>query len=451
MTLSIPWADTPYIKIWVGNQDLGVIPHFIKSFTYTLNIGGGASQSEIVLFDPNYDQLENAIIADENKIEFEWGWANGNKSARHPALVHSVQPRFVWGQGTEITIQAIDRASEALMNGKSGFSFTKDQLASDAALLMARKYNLKPVVETSKPIGRNMAQSATATDFSFMTEIAKTQPAFQFYIWQGTELHFHTEKSNPNAKIYKHSVGRDRDGLIIDFEPEITHPAQSLFGGQGMRVLAYDPIKKEVIDYTANNASASGLPAGGKSMPKEDADAPRTMRVPFFTFDDAQKAAQARYYTYSQTCFSARVEMYGDPEIQAGEFLDISVMLPEIETQDGNYSILPQRSHYTSGIYEILTVTHSINDSGSYTCSLDCRRRGFDKNGKSLDVEQPNGPKIAQGNQVVEPAITPTPGSKAANDIVATRKKTSQDGTILNAPTRLRNPPPGSTVNGNKQ
>jgi hypothetical protein len=410
-------ADTPFVKLMAQGNDLSVVPNFLKSFTFEHNFGeDGASQATIQLFDPNFDQLENVIFSSSLAISFQWGWANGTKSNLHEAIIASYDVAFEWGQGTLLTLTTTDITQQFLNNTTDNTSWKASDKPSEIAQFFATKHNLTPIVEESYPLNVPLTQPVGLSDLAFLQTIKKLAISartgiggYVFSVTANNELHFHTRNYvQDEAKKFIYYLGRERNGVIMEFSPVVESQTQLAFGGSGFQVQCYDPVNKKDIVYTANNETLVGMPSTGQKVPK-DAATPRVARVPYFAFQNAQAVAQDRFIAHSSGNYDATIKMYGNPTIRPGDIIDIEVLIPKSGP-------LPERLHYTSGPYFVQSATHEIDDGGSYTTTCKAQRQG-----SSMDDLPNGGSSFNTTTPPQEPSVLPQDG----NAQPATRQKTA--------------------------
>lgn len=384
-----PVFGLPYVNVWLGKTNLAVPPNSIVSFTYTETMANKANVFELVLFDTSsgdviFDfarRLHNDTLGD---IKFNWGWP-GRMSEERYGSVSLLVPGEVDMAGIGVTVQGMD--SGAIQGQTKGVD-TYEGSPSDVVKEVAKKHGWKVDMEEAQELYEfNEKEDKKAvkkysqggmSDLEFINALASEaksketgEVGFKVYFDGKSKeptLNFHPVRAHRNPLYRRYLVGRERDGVVLEFSPEIADSLFMALGGDTMvahftAADTYEPVEKKV----AIDSWDRGSPSQGKYRPDINKGKTTTyVSVPTGTVEHVGSRVDCMYNELSAQIEKATLTVVGDPYLRVDANIEIIVL-----TNTGV-------RFFTSGIYHVYEIEHKIL-GGDYTSVLQLEKSGRDE------------------------------------------------------------------------
>lgn len=352
----------PFVRIILGGRDINAIPNYLEKFSHEVFSDGAMGKTTITLFDNEWDTLENLIIPDDRAIQYEFGWANGRMSKMQEGVVLKYQPTF---EHTGLRLH-LELTGNLLRDAQQVYSRSwKSKKVSEiiADIFNTSQWNLD-VEETS---GRITIEQQNVTNAFFIENVlkpkaksARTGQAGYEFRCEGSTIVFRTPDYEQGI-IRRYIYGRTANSEVLSFSPQFNGYMMLASGGGDIRVEGYDVMTKQPVVQNINiNNSGPRIAQGDRTITTEDQGG-STGRMYTLPYDDPKqveawanwKLAKARTLTWR-----ASMQIMGDPTLVVGDLIEVM-----IQKSDGDV-------HYTSGVYRIYRVNHSIT-RGSYVTNLE--------------------------------------------------------------------------------
>jgi hypothetical protein len=396
------------VDLDIGGQKIETF-RYLESFSF--DFGSQASwDGKIILFDQDWDYIEALAIQAKaaagtgaGEVRFRFGWMEESMSEWYLSSLLGYTPTFSQDGATLelnlckpsiVTSNLENRTASWPANTAPSFivEFLAPQIRPEYANAAQR------IIEPSKPhpysVHMNNSKPCNWIQEIFCgfnplvpVESIKGQAGYKFVegVHDSTGkpvLRFHTDGYQGAAIVSREYVfARGQLGQVLNFSvSDLT--TFTLAAGAGRD-------KNIVTDTLQKKQRESGVSDDGKAGTQQR-DPPKIMNVGGDTGEDQKQYRDNRFtkvvtsaYPDAETsrrhaasafdflrnsAYTATLEVLGDPFIRYNDFIKMHVLIPDRAKGKGYY-----RSHYTSGIYRVEKVSHSIS-MGSFTTTLDLRK-----------------------------------------------------------------------------
>lgn len=408
-----------------------VPPDFIQEFTYMS--GSGADKFTLTFLDYTYGELEQKIMEIDrykNNIYVRWGYPkNGLKSAPwHIMLLQNYQPSITYS-GLRMTLSGVAEGSEfsTLVEPKTYTGKISDVIRSIAHEMGFSDENI--FIEETDDNYRVTTKDEWSTSGktridlinNYLIDKARSlenpQGNYTFHLSSLGTFHFHTQfyskvrdalRGTPSSikdKNYrKFKVLHGMPTNVIEFIPSYDSASLGMYSASCVAAV-YDPRTKQLqqtlVDRKTQGMSTDHDPKKGARTPaapftdSKDSQVQRK-KVESYAYRPVKRVAlgghcsgkQIHKHTGPQdavneitsawkhlhSCvYSASLTLVGTPDAAdftaREQFCDISVILPHLE--NSKESKVTNRLHWSSGLYHIREVTHTISNTYTITAQLD--------------------------------------------------------------------------------
>lgn len=376
MTQSHLTPGNAFIKYRIKGQDLVPWEHF-EDFEHTDTIAGDVERHRLVLWDEEWDTVENLILLGNEEVEYEFGWVEGPQSNRFQAQVFRYDPEFL-PTGARLTVEGTDWSMVSNQQVKN--RAFEDMLISEVIEQIAGENGWDAVVEPTATTTRQTWLQTNLSDPKFIESVLlreaineKLQGDYRFFFRGGRELHFHTGTYQSGGRIYrKYIFARERTGQMLAFKPHYNGELVTAMGGFSQRVVAVDPVERKVITHDSNDTTTPEKdllgPKGirAKGVTREFA---RLYPLPFDTQAEIEEWSRHKYSMAQQMLWTATAEIVGDPEILAGDLIEVLMIISKGPSAG--------KPHPASGVFLVNVAIHKIDARGTYTTTLELNRNGL--------------------------------------------------------------------------
>jgi phage protein D len=341
----------PVFIVEIDGKELSEdISSHIENFSYE-DHDEKMDQLCIRIADADLSFVEHPQLQEGKEIRARWGYL-GNLSEMRICTVKEIKYDFGQDGLLRINITAFDKGHK--LTGRSARTCWKDKKVKDIVEDIAKKHNLKPVVDIPEDLPREFVSEGGKNDMIFLQELAQDTGCV---VWvQNDELHF--EPNKMTDPVMKFRYREDRDGYLQNFS--ITLKAED---GKGMggetEVAGVDPLSKKEIKETTNAKDEGvAVPLGDKRKENEtplqakDDETGRVVPSPAPTQTQAKQEGAGKVATSAMKAIEATAKMIGLPTLKAKE----SVTIENIGKK-------------FSGNWRIKKVKHQIA-KGGYMCDL---------------------------------------------------------------------------------
>lgn len=344
-----------------GTENIMAIDH--------VRVDDAISQSFVIeVYDDTALVVEAAIINSDNKIEFEYGYANGPMSKRYQATITKYNPDF-HGMGNLLTIEgvatgAVDTKEKGLVTReyKGLISDIVSQIAVEEGWRIGNIVKTRPVYSSSNNSGKEseykvfkrekqeakefiekvLASEAISEqdgkgDYSFRLETTE----------EGTFCYFEPKGWESNSSLelsYQYTMGVPHEE-IIEFSPQYNDVLSAIVGSNVVTAASMDPNNNDIVNVKVEKDEhpdwAFSRVVGGSS----------------YTASELQSLAESVYAKANMLSYPATLVLRGKPNVKPMSLMSIVVL-----TRDGY-------PHHSSGVYFIQDVTDTIED-GLFTTTL---------------------------------------------------------------------------------
>jgi hypothetical protein len=390
------YAPNPHIAfawLWINGtpvtvDDFASRPRHLESFSCTFEVET-LGDFEFVLFDPEYDFIEELVTKSEGKCTFQFGYTTGGlKSPVYSGTIMEYTPEFLY-DGIRIHLRGFFTALTL-------HKFTKTRAwtgkrVSDIVREIAVNNGFTPIVDDTKKVEYHEDLQTTDqkdktfqqhnTDWSFMVNTLQKQAVrekddvggYIMYVdEEKKELHFHPPKMEEGP--VKTFVWRDKMTEVIEFSPcyEGGLLARLLAGGS-TQAAARDAVTGVTTDNLVHDKSLTvGKGAAtdpqrvqGENPASKTAGQP-TARIVKDFHDSAMAENEAKFWWWREAWKSAltgQLVIVGDPRVMPYKKYEI-----QVAKKSGGL-------HWTSGLYYSHGIHHEIR-GGGYTSTLELWRTG---------------------------------------------------------------------------
>jgi hypothetical protein len=399
----VPWAWLTINGTEVTIDETTKKPRHLESFTCDFKVET-IGTFEFVLFDPEYDRVEELIAKSNGQCTFQFGYVYPDyKSSPYEGFILSYTPEFL-RDGIRIHLagmtMGLKLSQKQLTKGwadkrisdiveqiakDNGFETTDDNGRStiDKTTLV----NFREGLESTEFFSKTWHQSSTAWSFVIeqlqrqaVKDSDKKEGGFVFYIEEGGKsgkpiLHFHPPRYDEDPPEAHKFIWRDKKTSVISFSPNYNGNllATMLMGGttqQGYTSaenVSIEGIKLQNVETKdqGTGTAADGTATQTRSPVSKEENEPTARNVKFSPTDDmAENESKFWWYRYAWLAsFTGELVVVGDPKLRPFKMFDIVVE----KATGGN--------HWTSGKYWSQGIQHTIQ-GGEYTTTVHLWRDG---------------------------------------------------------------------------
>lgn len=361
-----------YLNYSVDGESIDPASINLQRFMLEETLASKAVQHVMHFYDPEGAFLSERLLRGDVEVGFQFGWSGQNaprsKSQIARVIGHTVKAT---GKGSHVFIQAADD-SLRINRGVKNRAF-RNMRVSDMVTQIANEHGLTPVVEATK--GILTLRQYWVSDIQYIrwyllqraVSSATGRGDYDFYIKDGTELHFHP--ADYSKKIYRRYQfgGTSEDAHIRHFIPRANTELVNALGGLEMEVRGWDPVeKKEIVSLvTGSNTPEEELLASFAPQTElpSGSDAGRFQSLAYDDKDSVDAYARVKWYAARRLAFTAIMQVIGDPLIRPGALIQIS-----LRKSIGAF-------HGMSGKYLVTTVQHILKN-GLFVTNLVLARSG---------------------------------------------------------------------------
>lgn len=394
--------------------------YFVRLRETVLSDAAGILTME--MFDPDWDFVENAVILSMDKVHIQYGWQSEDESKLMPKrkfTLTKLKPSFDY-QGNYIIMEFVERGNTDLMRDKttrSGPSWigevtlqtfvdkngdTSTFRISDFVIKIAERYGLEPDVEQSTELFTSDILSLYQLNESPIGFIIRMA---QFAVSEETKASGYKALVTNNKLIFKTSTNeikrrylyaRDAESPIISFNPNVFENVYLNSSYARTTHVGHSPLDKEIIlsesdsdtlrqsetsksevrpegpDVTSdnNNELVENPNRFSRTKPDEIRYNSKILKpietnsdnfkgslfiTPYATSQLIQDINKAKYKQASNLQIQCEIEIIGDPELFPLDLVEVNVL-----NNKGEY-------HFTSGVYTLIEVEHTIDENGFIT------------------------------------------------------------------------------------
>ncbi len=405
-----------WITVFAGSDEIELTDR-VLSLTFDEE-QGKADKLTIQIDNFDLSNFDKPDVKTGNKVEFSFGYP-GNMSPVRQGVIQKV---------TGSTVLAVEALGMSVLMNKHPKKRTFERMTiADVARQIAKENGYGTEVQIiddngldGKPLPvEEQISQARLTDAALLMQWGK-KIGFAFYV-DFAGFHFHPKRLGAKP-IRKFVYYLDKTGDIISFNIENDVYAKKT---GGVKVQGRDPMKKEPIEESADNASTTNRTTlaptveiftgiserDGTALPDVAKTTAATTVVPT-TATSAVQAKQEAVAMFSGAQMGAvelTMQCIGDPNVVGQSVVECE--FPGAKTISGNY--------FVKG------VTHKLDSSGGYTMTVKTRRDGKTGTG-SKNAKAPQVPsKGAQNNAYAPPA---DPLGLINRDLVPIDQR---DGTVI--------------------
>ena len=364
-------VDTPIVQYRLGDIDVNSFSIF-EYFEYTDSISTTANPHRMVMFDTDSDTIEKETIFKGNdNISFEFGWADGDISGTINARVIELAPVFTT-EGVSLHVIGAD-LSLFINRGVKSRAFANKTVSDVVRQIAAEHGSRDPVIEATS--GALTLRQFQESDIQFIknrllrraVSASSKRGDYNFYLDRNNEFHFHTP--DYTTKIYDtYTFGNTDQFNVISFSTRFNGELVNALGGLDINATGYDSNEKRELRVQINNAKTPEKELLGNKTTLTDlptgAQFGRYYPVPFQNQSEVEAWARSHWYMAQRVRNTARMEVIGDPNLQAGNQIEVKVV-------NVNSTL-----HYASGRYLVETAKHIIQRGKGYRTHLILSRNG---------------------------------------------------------------------------
>jgi phage protein D len=290
-------------------------------------------------------------LQEGKEIRARWGYL-GNISEPRVCTIKEISYAFGDDGLLKIGITAFDKGHK--LTGRSSRTCWSDKKVKDIVEDIAKKHNLKAIVDIPDDLTREFVAEGGKNDMIFLKDLARDTGCA---VWvQNDELHFTPNKvTDP---VMKFRYREDQDGYLQNFK--ITCKAEDGKGTSGgTEVAGIDPLsKKEIKETTTSKKMGStvnletGREENETSHQSKDDETGRVVPTPKPTQALAKQDSEGKVQTGAMKAVEASANTIGLPTLKAKDTVTIENIGKKF-----------------SGNWRVKKVKHHIS-RGGYTCDL---------------------------------------------------------------------------------
>lgn len=391
----------PFVELYIGNRRLPLLDAsgaggdglLLQKFTYTIsNKVAMGNALEITIIDPQWQNLENLIIANITtrgqrtapQFSFRFGWRGiDDVEGRLPIAMQIIDYGLVFNSfgGTYITIFAMDQGFQLSVSPSTrGFDANEpissviEQVIEEIPGLVA---NVEPILY---PVGEQNCRIENRTRMQYimdLLDIARGTDSRNNFVVTSTVLpsgvtQVNVTQNKERDEISKRYIfGRERVGEMIQFAPKYQGIIMSRLGADRAEAIGYDPVKKTYVKATSDKTEDKS------TAPKDITDVPLTpfqiWEVPYKNLGDVEAYVRGRRETANFAGWPAEATIYGDTSLLPQQQVQVLVLMGNPRNEE----IQVKHYHNTSGVYLVQGVIHTIYE-GVFRTGLEMiRHRGY--------------------------------------------------------------------------
>lgn len=344
-------------QILYNNKDItrDITDHLL-SLSYTDKVSGEADNLELVLEDADglwqndwypekLAKISAQIFADERVLNC------GDFCID--------EPEFSWGQsGDTVAIRAVSSFFTKTIRTKRTSAHENKTLAEIASTVAAR-HGFK-IVGTIRPISIGRITQHTKNDLAFLQSLATTY-GYAFSV-KGNIMVF-TDLTALESGVSVITIDKaDCEGSITDKSSEVYKNAN---------VKHHNPADKELVEY--NSADAEGVDNSDSLEIRQKAE----------NREQAERIATAQLHQKNTIQQSGTLTVKGNPLLVSGVNFELT------------------GSGRLSGIYHIITSTHTITRDDGYKTQIEVKRIGMVSLSKFISTKAPKAtPKVTTATRI---------------------------------------------------
>jgi hypothetical protein len=395
----------------------------------TLEVGAGAAHGTLELFfdstastdvlrqeDPEFEDSQGRTLASmadamympvNTLFKTRWHWdRDGNYPARaitYTLSVTKVLPTFTpngVGLTLEVTQAVLDTdgvptiALQAMILNKDDNTMPRKWAAGKKASEIVAEIAtymkwVAPVIETSEGTLDEMAIPADQTYMTFIRDtllprtVNSRKERYVFYFDTSNVLHFHSARNaSPGVLRRAYRMFRDQKGEVISFDPADATLFTSLAGSQSV-MESFDSTTGTATHRVADASTGVDGAGVGRTVTGEEGYIPKvesqkadgtrvakpTAVVPVRGRNDAESASLAStiHAALREVNYEATLVVRGTHKVHVLDFIQFEYYQSAVTTV---------QPHYMSGIFQVLGMTHNV-DEGGWTTTFKVFRQAF--------------------------------------------------------------------------
>jgi len=351
----LPVNKRPFLTVKLEGRGL---PVDVERLSAEIDIPADRiATATISLFDSTGDYIESILASHIGaKIEFQFGWidAYGKRESSYvfKGEILDYVPRFM-PVGIKVEIKTVAQGGIPLMSKEKNRSF--NDTPSNIVKQICRENGIECEVDDVKEKGIFYQQNETDYEFilkkllPFANQRSNESP---FTVnWRDNKLHFKRLKfEDKPVKTFAYNATHLQYNSLLRFEPEIK--GSMLLGinsaGERVKAVRYDPITKQRQVFEIDQRTVKNV----KLDTKKISIGAESLR-PFSSETGRELIALKNLWGKSADIpITASAEIFGDPDIKPLSNVKILVYLKSRQRV---------KLHYTSGIYQVVGVKHTIS------------------------------------------------------------------------------------------
>ena len=358
-----PVNKRPFLRVKLEDKELSVPLQAISAQIEILT--DKIASASIAVFDASGDYVESFLASHIGaQIEFQFGWidAYGKKEASYTfkGEVLNFSPRFI-PEGIIVEVNALAQGALPLLGKEKNRSFR--DTPSNVVRQICKENGIECEVDEVKEVGVFYQQNETDYEFLLKRVLPfakeKSNEAPFTLNWSDNKLHFKRLRLEEKPlKTYAYNATHLQYESLLRFEPEIDGIVLLGINSTGERVKAirYDPITKQRQVFEVDQRSVKNVKLDTKRV-SVDAESIR----PFSSETGKELAVLKNLWGKSaDVAISATAEIFGDPDVKPLSNIKVLVYLKSGQRV---------KLHYTSGIYQVIGVRHTIS-AGEFRTEL---------------------------------------------------------------------------------
>ena len=351
----VPVNRRPFISVKLDGKEL---PADVKELSAEIEIPADrVAVASITLLDRSGDYVESILASHiGSEVEFQFGWidSSGRRLSSYvfKGQIIDYSPGFL-PEGIKVEIRTVASGSIPLMGKEKNRSFRGTP--SEIVKQICKEDGIECEVDETQEVGTFYQQNETDYQFilqkllPFATQHSNQSPFT--VVWSDNKLQFKRLKleSKPE-KTFAYNARHTGYDPLISFEPEIKGSLLLGINSTGERVRApvYNPITKTRRVFEIDQRSVKNV----KLDTKKVSIGAESLR-PISTETGKELIALRNLWGRSADIpITARAVIFGDPDIRPLSNVKILVYLKSKHRV---------KLHYTSGIYQVVGVKHTIS------------------------------------------------------------------------------------------
>jgi len=351
----LPVNKRPFLTVKLEGKEL---PVDVERIAAEIDIPADKiATANISLFDRTGDYIESILASHIGaKIEFQFGWidAYGKRESSYifKGEILDYIPRFM-PIGIKVEIKTVAQGGIPLMNKEKNRSF--NDTPSNIVRQICKENGIECEVDDVNEKGVFYQQNETDYEFilkkllPFANQKSNESP---FVVsWRDNKLHFkRLPLENRAVKAFAYNATHLHYEPLLSFEPEIK--GSMLLGinstGEKVKAIRYDPITKQKQVFEIDQRTVKNV----KLDTKKISTGAESLR-PFSSETGKELTALKNLWGKSADIpITASAEVFGDPNIKPLSNIKILVYLKRGQGV---------KLHYTSGVYQVVGVKHTIS------------------------------------------------------------------------------------------